>query len=88
MDNHAFNAMFRQRKATLMSKQSKNKNVNESVVQILQEDEEDLYEEVVISYDEQKKILFKNIMSFIDDFSAHQDRTVFVLMLKNLGQLS
>ena len=72
MDNNAFNAMFRQRKATFMNKPgAKSKGQNDSVLNIVQEEEDDLYEEVVLNYDEEKKKLFKNIMSFIDDFSAH-----------------
>jgi hypothetical protein len=71
MDNNAFNALFRQRKATIMNKPASKRNQNDSVLNIVQEEEDDLYEEVVISYDEEKKKLFKNIMSFIDDFSAH-----------------
>jgi hypothetical protein len=54
-----------------MNKPVSKRNQNDSVLNIVQEEEDDLYEEVVISYDEEKKKLFKNIMSFIDDFSAH-----------------
>lgn len=53
-----------------------------------EEEEDDLYEEVVLNYDEEKKKLFKHILTFIEDFSGHKDKTVFILMLKNVGKLS
>ena len=82
------------RRATVTNKKDheEEKEGENEIPQTIEEDEpeqdHDIYEEVVLNYDEERKKLFKHIMSFIDDFSGHGNTQVFMLMLKNMGALS